>query len=312
VIDNDNDRAAALTVALGSMAEALARAAGEVGSSFTCGEADNLARVLAYSGHVEEAATFLVGHALGDDEVDFDLHHGVNSNESARAYIRDYFDLVVADPGQARHPGLAAHLEETDSLEVEVMAVAADLVEQGEHEDTLLAQEMASEDVNQKARLSVGPTDDLNDLLGEAGQVIAARGDANVALAKGDVDALAAALERMSVPAGDRPDRLAQALLAAPPEVQRLQLDWIEYLNILPRDEPAVMGHQRGRAATEPTPDARAPGHPARVALAAVDQPTDAPPPRPRSDIGDRAADGVTRSPGRLSASIHRRSPPKL
>jgi hypothetical protein len=313
-IDNDNAaRAAALTVALSWMAETLTLRA-NVGRSFTCREADAVVQVLRLSGHVEEAATFLVGHAWGDDEVDFDWHHGVTSPEQAREYIHDYLGLEVADSGQARHPAHAAHLEDdvTDSPEVEAMAEAADLVEQGEHEDILLAQEMAKEDLSQNAPLSIGPTDDLNDLLGvEAGQMIAARADADAALANGEVDALAAALERMGVSAEDGPDRLAQALLAAPPAVQRRQLDRIEVLNTLPSDQPAVLGHQRGRAATKPSPDVTAPGHPAWVAAAAVDRPTDATAQRPRSNSGDHAADGVARSPGRPSASIDRRSSPK-
>jgi hypothetical protein len=70
--------------------------------------------------------------------------------------------------------------------------------------------------------------DDLNDLFGvDAGQMIAARETADTALARGDVEALAAALERMGVPAEDNPALLAQAVLALPPAVQRRQLDRI-------------------------------------------------------------------------------------
>ncbi|MEX1655539.1 hypothetical protein ABZ960_20545 [Streptomyces pseudovenezuelae] len=45
----------------------------EAGESFTCKEADAIARVLAVAGHKDEAVTWLEGHA-GGDEVD-DLHY---------------------------------------------------------------------------------------------------------------------------------------------------------------------------------------------------------------------------------------------
>ncbi|QJD50719.1 hypothetical protein SEA_ISSMI_73 [Streptomyces phage Issmi] len=44
-----------------------------VGASFTCSEADTVARLLALAGHKSEALTWLEGHAQGD-EVD-DSHY---------------------------------------------------------------------------------------------------------------------------------------------------------------------------------------------------------------------------------------------
>jgi hypothetical protein len=158
----------------------------------------------------------------------------------------------------------------------------------------------------------VDVVDDLNDQLGvEAGQMIAAREIADTALASHDLDALADALGRMGVPAEDNPALLAQALLALPPAVQLRRLDQLEVLNTRDSDQAAVLAHQRGRPATRPAAVASMVGHPARVAAAAVDKPTDAAVQRHRPDIGNRAADVVPRSPHPRSASADRQSTPK-
>jgi hypothetical protein len=194
--------------------------------------------------------------------------------------------------------------DEADSPEVEAMAAVSDLVEQGEYGDILAAQEMAAEIVQEE-------TDDLGDLPGvDARQMISARAAADAALVSGDVDALTAALDQMGVPTEDWIPGLARALLAASPMVQRRQLDHIEVLNTVAYDQAAVLRHQRARTAREPNLDGSAPDHPARVAAATVDRPTNATEQRNRPDIADRA-DVVLRSPNPRSANPDRRSTPR-
>jgi hypothetical protein len=151
---------------------------------------------------------------------------------------------------------------------------------------------------------------DLNDLLGVgAEQMIAARATADTALAAGDVDALAAALDRMGVPAEDDTAFLARALLELPAEVQHRRLDQLELMNTRPADQAAVLEVQRSRLpAAGPISAAPGPGHPARVAAAALDRPPEATMQPHRQNVGDRAAEGVARSPAQPSARTDRRS----
>ena len=54
-----------------------------VGGSFTCSEAETLAEVLVLSGHAKEAASFLAGHAEGDDDAE-GTHHGLDEDAMKR------------------------------------------------------------------------------------------------------------------------------------------------------------------------------------------------------------------------------------
>lgn len=205
-----------------------------------------------------------------------------------------------------------AHDGQADSPEVEAIAAASDLVEQGEHDDILLAQNMTLETTHRDTWPSAGPMDDLDDLLGvDAAQMIAAREDADAALANRDVDQLAAALQRMGVPAEDEPDQLAHALLAAPPAVPHKILDGLEVLNTLPHDQAAVLTHQRARSSTGSHSAGEKPLHPARVAAAAVDQPADAAVQRLQPHNSTRPADPERRPPEPRAASTDRGSAPK-
>ncbi|MEU6572310.1 hypothetical protein [Streptomyces sp. NPDC046805] len=67
------------------------------GSTFTCTEADTIARVLVLAGHSGAAETWLEGHASGDDggddhwhyEGDDDEGHAFTEDEVA-AYVKEY------------------------------------------------------------------------------------------------------------------------------------------------------------------------------------------------------------------------------
>lgn len=56
----------ALNDALAELASALGGAAYDTGSAFTCSEADAVARALALAGHKDDAVSWLLGHADGD------------------------------------------------------------------------------------------------------------------------------------------------------------------------------------------------------------------------------------------------------
>jgi hypothetical protein len=89
-----DEQAALLMVAMHAMADTLSdtmtgRALGDAAS---CSEADAIASVLAYSGHVKAAATWLTLHAADDDG---DQHAGVNSVERALAYVRAVWGMEV-------------------------------------------------------------------------------------------------------------------------------------------------------------------------------------------------------------------------
>jgi hypothetical protein len=79
--------------AAGQMVAVLVRAR-EVAGSFTCREADTLALSMAELGYREEAVTFLVSHATGDDDPG-DRHSGIadvgrerdDSEEQAARYL---------------------------------------------------------------------------------------------------------------------------------------------------------------------------------------------------------------------------------
>ncbi|WMI34797.1 hypothetical protein SEA_MARAV_75 [Streptomyces phage Marav] len=64
-----------------------------VGGSFTCREADDLARALMAGGHKREAITFLDGHATGDDDPD-DVHPEI---EDFEAYALELAGLPVPE-----------------------------------------------------------------------------------------------------------------------------------------------------------------------------------------------------------------------
>lgn len=91
-----NEQAALLVVAIHDMAEKLSDSytSCEQGPGFTCNEADALASVLAYSGHVEAAARWVLGHASGDDEGD--QHAGIHTYERALTYIRHMWGMEAA------------------------------------------------------------------------------------------------------------------------------------------------------------------------------------------------------------------------
>ncbi|WP_438470752.1 hypothetical protein [Streptomyces asiaticus] len=73
----------------------------ETGPSFTCLEADSIARVLLLSGHKEDALRWLEGHADGD-EVD-DLHYTYDENDPEdegrvlnKMELREYAGSLIA------------------------------------------------------------------------------------------------------------------------------------------------------------------------------------------------------------------------
>lgn len=61
------------------------------GGHFNCGEAENVAHALILLGHPEAAATFLAGHAMGDDDPEDDADHlTIRSADDETAAARDY------------------------------------------------------------------------------------------------------------------------------------------------------------------------------------------------------------------------------
>ncbi|MCD2462439.1 hypothetical protein MBT42_02565 [Streptomyces sp. MBT42] len=64
-----------------------------VGGSFTCSEAERMARVLVESGHKREAMVFLEGHASGDDDID-DMHRDIDDYE---AYVLELAGKAVPE-----------------------------------------------------------------------------------------------------------------------------------------------------------------------------------------------------------------------
>lgn len=70
-----------LTKALGDLAGVFGdgMTAHHTGPSFSCGEADTVARLLILSGHAEAAETWLSGHAQNDEFDDY--HFTVNDND---------------------------------------------------------------------------------------------------------------------------------------------------------------------------------------------------------------------------------------
>jgi hypothetical protein len=85
-----------LVVAIHDMAEKLndRNMSYEQGPNFTCNEADALASVLAYSGHAEAAARWVLGHASGDD--DGDQHAGIDTYERALVCVRHMWGMEAA------------------------------------------------------------------------------------------------------------------------------------------------------------------------------------------------------------------------
>jgi hypothetical protein len=57
-------------------------------------QADALASVLAYSGHAEAAARWVLGHASGDD--DGDQHAGIDTYERVLVYVRHMWGMEAA------------------------------------------------------------------------------------------------------------------------------------------------------------------------------------------------------------------------
>jgi len=71
--------------------------ADHTGSGFTCTEADTIARVLVLAGHHDEAASWLEGHATGDDGGDDHWHFDGDDDEGrpltedeVSAYVKEY------------------------------------------------------------------------------------------------------------------------------------------------------------------------------------------------------------------------------
>lgn len=68
-----------------------------VGSSFNCGEADTIARVLALAGHKDAAITWLEYHASGDDSGDQHFLEGYGPLDEDRPWTTDEFAEYVGD-----------------------------------------------------------------------------------------------------------------------------------------------------------------------------------------------------------------------
>jgi hypothetical protein len=70
-----------------------AMTAQHVGGHFTCSEAENIAHALIDLGKPDEAATFLAGHAMGDDDPDDDPDHvTIDNADDPDAAARDYLN----------------------------------------------------------------------------------------------------------------------------------------------------------------------------------------------------------------------------
>ncbi|MEU9795041.1 hypothetical protein AB0E27_31370 [Streptomyces sparsogenes] len=80
-----------------------------LGGSFTCSEADRIAKALMEGGHKREAMTFLKGHASGDDDPD-DVHPDIKDFEAyvlelAGKPVPELIDVPEPDaPAKASEP----------------------------------------------------------------------------------------------------------------------------------------------------------------------------------------------------------------
>lgn len=102
--------ASVILLALDTVAEALGdqHTAGDVAGRFTCCEADSIAAVLAYAGHVDAAVTWIEGHADGDDDPE-DAHahikalqtDGLGGDESMAASLGYVANLTMCAPETA-------------------------------------------------------------------------------------------------------------------------------------------------------------------------------------------------------------------